>query len=74
MGPCLAVIRAGLVTLLWSTATGKPILAVGIGRYLVGLVLTLVEVRRAYGEVQLPRPNYASGPAAFRRDPPHARS
>jgi len=74
MGPGLAVVIAGLVTLLWSTATGKAILAVGIGIYLVGLVLTLVEVRRAYGAVQPPRPNYARVQQTLLHDARHARS
>ncbi len=74
MGPGLAVVIAGLVTLLWSTATGKAILTVGIGIYLVGVVLTLVEVRWAYGEVQPPRPNYARVQQTLLHDALHARS
>src|SRR5450759_2758296 len=59
IGPGLAVVVAGIVALPWSTGTGQAILAVAIGIYLVGLALAFVEVRRAYGEVQLPRPDYA---------------
>ena len=32
-GPGLAVVMADLVTLVWSTATGKAIVAVGIGQH-----------------------------------------
>ena len=74
MGPGLAVVIGGLVTLLWSTATGKAILAGGIGIYLVGLVLTLVEVRLAYREVQPPRPDYARVQQTLLHDALHARS
>ena len=75
MGPGLAVVIAGLVTLLWSTATGKVILAVGIGIYLVGLVFSFVEVHRAYADVQPPpRPNYARVRQALWHDVLHARS
>ena len=74
MGPGLAVVIAGLVTLVWSTATGKAILAVGIGIYLVGLVLTLVEVRRVYGDVQPPRPDHARVQQTLLHDALHARS
>jgi hypothetical protein len=74
MCPGLAVVIAGLVTLLWSTATGQAILTVGIGIYLVGVALTLVEVRWAYGEVQPPRPNYARVQRTLLHDPLHARS
>jgi len=59
IGSGLAVVIAGLVALLWSTATGKAILAVGIGIYLIGLVFSLVEVRRVYGDVPPPRPNHS---------------
>jgi hypothetical protein len=74
MCPGLAVVIAGLVTLLWSTATGQAILTVGIGIYLVGVALTLVEVRWAYGEVQPPRPNYARVQRTLLHDALHARS
>jgi hypothetical protein len=74
MGPGLALVIACHVTLLWSTATGKAILALGIGIYLVGLVFSLVEVRRAYGDVQPPRPNYARVQQTLLHDALHARS
>ena len=74
MGLGLTVVIAGLVALLWSTATGKAILAVGIGIYLVGVVLTLVEVRCAYGEAQPPRPDYARVQQTLLHDALHARS
>jgi hypothetical protein len=74
MGGGVAVVCAGLVTLVWSTSIGKAILAVGVGIYLVGLVLTLVEVRRAYDEVQTPRPNYARIQQTLVHDALHARS
>lgn len=73
MGTGLAVVIAGLVTLVWSTGTGKAILAVAIGIYLVGLALAFVEVRRAYGEVQLPRPDYARVQRTLLHDALHAR-
>ncbi|MGD0256157.1 MAG: hypothetical protein ABSB99_11560 [Acidimicrobiales bacterium] len=74
IGPGLAVVITGLITLLWSTAAGKAILAVGIGIYLFGLVLSFVEVHRAYGEVQPPRPNYARVQQTLWHDALHARS
>jgi hypothetical protein len=49
-------------------------LTVGIGIYLVGVALTLVEVRWAYGEVQPPRPNYARVQRTLLHDALHARS
>lgn len=46
----------------------------GIGIHLVGVALTLVEVRRAYGEVQPPRPDYARVQQTLLHDALHARS
>ncbi len=74
MFPGLAVVIAGLVTLVWSMGTAKAILAVGIGLYLVGLVLTLVEVRRIYGELQPPPPDHARVQRTLLHDALHARS
>jgi ABC-type uncharacterized transport system permease subunit len=74
MGSGLAVVIAGLVALLWSTATGKVILAVGIGIYLVGLGFTLVEVRRVYGDVPPPRPSHSRVQRALLHDALGARS
>ncbi len=74
MGPGLAVVIAGLITLLWSTGAGQAILAVGIAIYLVGLALSFVEVHRAYGEVQQPRPDYARVRQTLLHDALHARS
>jgi hypothetical protein len=54
MGPGLALVVAGLITLLFSTSAGRPIVAVGVGIYLVSLVFTLVEVRGVYGDIQPP--------------------
>jgi hypothetical protein len=59
MGTGLAVVIAGIVTLAWSTAATKAILAGGVGIYLSGLAFTLVEARCAYRDVQPPRPNHA---------------
>lgn len=74
IGSGLTVVIAGLVALLWSTATGKAILAVGIGIYLVGLVFSLVEVRRVYGDVPPPRPNHSRVQRALLHDALGARS
>ncbi len=74
MGPGLAVVIAGLVTLLWSTAAGKAILAVGLGIYFVGLVFSFVEVHRVYGDVQPPRPDHARVRQILLHDALHARS
>ena len=74
IGSGLAVLIAGLVALLWSTATGKAILAVGIGIYLIGLVFSLVEVRRVYGDVPPPRPNHSRVQRALLHDALGARS
>ena len=52
MGPGLAFVIVGLITLLWSTAIGTAILAVGILVCWVGSVLSFVEVHQAYGDVQ----------------------
>jgi hypothetical protein len=68
MGSGLAVVIAGLVTLMWSTATGKAILAVGIGIYLVGMVFALVEVRGVYGDVSPPRPSHSRVQLALLHD------
>ena len=74
MGPGLAVVVIGLVALLWSRGTGKAILAVGIGIYLVGLVFTLLEVRRVYGDVPPPRPSHSRVQRALLHDALGARS
>jgi len=73
-GPGLAVVVPGLIILLWSTPAGIALLAVGIGIHLFGLVLSFVEVHRAYGEVQPPRPNYARVRQTLWHDALHARS
>ena len=74
MGPGLAVVIAGLVTLLWSMAAGIAILAVGLGVYFIGLVFSFVEVHRAYGDVRPPRPDYARVRQILLHDALHARS
>ena len=74
MGSGLAVVIAGLAALLWSTATGKAILAAGIGIYLIGLVFTLVEVRRVYGDVPPPQPKHSRVQRALLHDALGARS
>jgi hypothetical protein len=74
MGAGLAVVVAGLITLLLSTAAAQAILAVGMGIYLFDVVLSFVEVHRAYGEVQPPRPNYARVRQTLWHDALHARS
>lgn len=68
IGSGLAVVIAGLVALLWSTGTGKAIVAVGIGIYLVGLVFTLVEVRRVYSDVPPPPPYHSRVQRALLHD------
>jgi hypothetical protein len=68
LGSGLAVVIAGLVALLWSAATGKAILAVGIGLYLVGMVFTLVEVRGVFGDVSPPPPNHSRVQRALLHD------
>jgi hypothetical protein len=74
MGPGIAVLTAGLVTLPVLTSTGRVMLEVGIGTYFVGLEVTLVEVRRAYGDLQQPRPSHARVRQTLLHDPLHARS
>jgi len=54
----LAVVVAGLVTLLWSTDAGQWILAVGMGIYLVGVVITVVGVILVYREARPARPHF----------------
>jgi hypothetical protein len=68
MAPGLAVVIVGLVTLPWSTTTGKTILAVGIGVAAVGLVFTFVEILGVYGEVRPPRPRYSRVQQTLLRD------
>lgn len=58
MGPGLAVVVAGLVALLWSTGTGQAMLAVGMGVYLVGVVITVVGIILVYRAVPSPRLNF----------------
>ena len=58
MGPGLAVVVAGLVALLWSRGAGRLILAVGIGIYLVGVVITVVGIILVYRDVPPPRPSF----------------
>ena len=65
---------AGLIAHLWSTATGKAILPIGIGIYLIGLVFSLVEVRRVYRDVPPPRPNHSRVQRALLHDALGARS
>ena len=55
----MAVAAGGLVALLTSTSGRRATLAVGLGIYVVGLALNFLEVRRAYDEMQPPRPTYA---------------
>ena len=74
MGPGLAVVVAGLVTLLWSTAAGQAILAVGMGIYLVGVVITVVGIVLVYREVPPPRPNFIWLRWSLMHDAVHARS
>ena len=74
MGPAVAVVLAGLILLPWSTAAGHTILAVGIGSYILGIVLSFVEVNRAYGEMQPPRSSYARAHQQLWHDALHARS
>ncbi len=74
MGPSLAVVVAGLVILLWSTAPGRVVLSVGIGIYLLGIVFSFVEVHQAYSEMEPPRPEYARVRQALWHDALHARS
>lgn len=57
MGPGLVVVVAGLITLLWSTGAGQAILAVGMGIYLVGVVITVAGIILVYREVPPPRPS-----------------
>ena len=73
-GPALAVVVAGLITLLWSTVAGQAILAAGIAIYVFGLALSFVEIHRAYDDVQSPRPSYARVHQALWHDTLHARS
>lgn len=68
IGSGLTVVIAGLVALLWSTATGKAVLAFGVGIYLAGLVFTLVQVRRVYGDVPPPRPSHSRVQLALLHD------
>ena len=74
IGAGLAVVIAGLLALLWSTATGKAILAAGIGIYLVGMVFTLVKVRWVYGDVSPPPPSHSRVQRALLHDALGARS
>jgi hypothetical protein len=68
MAPGLVVGIVGLVTLPWSTTTGKTILAVGIGVFAAGLMFTLVAILRVYGEVRPPRPKYLRVQQTLLRD------
>ena len=74
MGPGLFLVVAGLISLLWWTPAGRVIVAVGIGIYLIGLVISFVEVRRALAGVQAPRPTYARVQQTLLHDALHARS
>jgi hypothetical protein len=59
MGPGLAVVVVGLISLVWWTSAGTAILAVGMGIYLVGGVpVCVVGILRVYREVPPPRPNF----------------
>jgi hypothetical protein len=73
MGPGLVLVAGGLVSLLWSTATGKAVLAAGIGLYLIGMVIMLVGLIRVSGEVQPPRPDRARTQKTLLHDALHAR-
>ena len=68
LGSGLAAVIAGLVALPWSTATGKAILAVGIGICLVGMMFVLVEVRGVYGDVSPPPPSHSRVQRALLHD------
>ncbi len=74
MGPGLAVVIAGLITLLWSTEVGQAILAVGMGIYLVGVMITVVGVILVYREVPPPRPNFIWLRWSLLQDAVHAQS
>jgi hypothetical protein len=73
IGPGLAVAVAGLIALLWSTATATAILAVGLGIYFVGLIFSFLEVHWAYGDVKPLHPNYARARRTLFHDALHAR-
>ena len=74
MVPALAVVVVSLVALVGSASTGTTILAVGVGIYIVAVVFTFVEVRRAYGDLQPPRPAYANVQRALVHDALRSRS
>ena len=72
MGPGLALVVAGLITLLFSTSAGRPIVAVGVGIYLVSLVFGLVEIRGVYGDIQPPRARHSRVQQSLLHDALHA--
>ena len=74
MGLGLAVVITGLMTLLWSAAVGTAILAVGMGIYLVCVVITVVGIILVYREVPPPRPNFIRLRWSLLHDAVHARS
>ncbi len=74
IGPGLAVVIAGLIALLWSTAAGIAILAGGLAIYFVAVVFSFVEVHRAYSDLQPPRPDYARVRQTLLHDALHAQS
>lgn len=58
MGPGLTATLVGLVTLLWSTPAGETILAVGMGIYLVGVVITVLGIVLLYRDARPVRLNF----------------
>ena len=64
----------GLVTRVWSTGTGLTILAVGVGIYLVGVVVVSTGFIPAIRALPKPRPSYWRLRRLLMSDALHARS
>jgi hypothetical protein len=70
----LCVVAAGIVTLVWSTGAGLAVLAVGMGVYLAGVVISVVGVILVYREARPARPHFIELRWSLLHDAAHARA
>lgn len=67
----LTIVVIGLVALLLSADAAREILAVGVGIYLIGVVICVAGIALVYREVPRPRPNFLNLRWALLHDAAH---
>ena len=74
VGPGLAVVAAGLVTMAWSSGAGLDILAVGMVVYLTGAVVCTIGILLVYRAAPTPKPNFIQLRWSLIHDAVHTRA